>query len=195
MTLDDDLGQCTVCPSRSLFCHAHVGPRRLALFSEESEALTIPCVEQHVNSIRAATWAAIALLTLALASARSEPVSVATPLVPTQASPTLMLPRLGHALRTMHNARILAIGSSSTAGVGASSPSKTYVARLETALETALTGTEFEVIGHGLSGEVAQGAADRMKREVEEANPDLVIWQLGTNDALRHVAIDGFKNC
>ena len=149
-----------------------------------------------MSSIRATTWAtAITLLTLVAASARAEPASVAPPLVPTQASPIPTLPRLSNALRTMHDARILAIGSSSTAGVGASSPTKTYVARLETDLETALTGTEFEVIGHGLSGEVAQGAADRMKREVEDARPDLVIWQVGTNDALRHVAIDGFKNC
>ena len=148
-----------------------------------------------MSSIRAATWAAIALLTLVAAPARGEPIAVATPLGPTQASPVMTLPHLGHALRTMHTARILAIGSSSTAGVGASSPSKTYVARLETSLETALMGTEFDVIGHGLSGEVAQGAADRMKREVEDAKPDLVIWQVGTNDALRHVAIDGFKNC
>jgi len=150
-----------------------------------------------VSSIRAATWATAAIVLLALvgASARGEPVTVATPLAPTQASPIPTLSRLGRALQTTHDARILAIGSSSTAGVGASSPSKTYVARLETDLETALTGTEFEVIGHGLSGEVAQGAADRMKREVEDARPDLVIWQVGTNDALRHVAIDGFKNC
>jgi lysophospholipase L1-like esterase len=89
----------------------------------------------------------------------------------------------------------LAIGSSSTAGVGASSASSTYVARLETNLESALKGTDFEVVGHGLSGEVAQGAADRMKREVEEVKPDLVIWQVGTNDAMRHVAMDGFRNC
>jgi lysophospholipase L1-like esterase len=143
--------------------------------------------------MRTATLA-VAIALLALGAARSDTLSVATP-PPTQASPVLTLPRLGHALRTAHTARILAIGSSSTAGVGASSPSKTYVARLETDLETALTGTEFEVIGHGLSGEVAQGAADRMKREVEHATPDLVIWQVGTNDALRHVAIDGFKNC
>ena len=148
-----------------------------------------------MSSIRATTWAAIALLTLVAASARGEPIPVATRLGPTQASPVLTLPHVGHALQTMHTARILAIGSSSTAGVGASSPSKTYVARLETNLETALVGTEFDVIGHGLSGEVAQGAADRMKREVEDAKPDLVIWQVGTNDALRHVAIDGFKNC
>jgi acyl-CoA thioesterase I len=105
------------------------------------------------------------------------------------------LPRLGQALRATHSAKVLAIGSSSTAGVGASSPSHTYVARLEINLESTLKGADFEVIGHGLSGEVAQGAADRMKREVEQVKPDLVIWQVGTNDALRHVAMDSFKEC
>jgi len=107
----------------------------------------------------------------------------------------LQLPRLGEALRATHTAKVLAIGSSSTAGVGASSPSRTYTARLEADLESALKGTDFDVIGHGLSGEMAQGAADRMKREVEETKPDLVIWQVGTNDALRHVALDNFKIC
>jgi lysophospholipase L1-like esterase len=34
-----------------------------------------------------------------------------------------------------------------------------------------------------------------MKSEVEEAKPDRVIWQVGTHDAMRHVAIDGFKSC
>src|SRR5499426_1301893 len=102
---------------------------------------------------------------------------------------------LSRAVRAKRDVKILAIGSSSTVGVGASSPSAAYVARLETSLEGSLQGMDFDVVGRGLSGEVAQGAADRMKREVEETNPDLVIWQLGTNDALRHVAIDGFKNC
>jgi acyl-CoA thioesterase I len=107
----------------------------------------------------------------------------------------LELPWLGEALRTTHTAKVLAIGSSSTAGVGASSPSRTYTARLEADLESALKGTDFDVISHGLSGEVAQGAADRMKREVEETKPDLVIWQVGTNDALRHIALDKFTTC
>jgi lysophospholipase L1-like esterase len=107
----------------------------------------------------------------------------------------IRLLRLSQSLAATRTAKLLAIGSSSTVGVGASSPSQTYVARLETDLEDALKGTDFEVIGHGLSGEVAQGAADRMKREVEAVKPDLVIWQVGTNDALRHVAMDGFRNC
>ena len=78
---------------------------------------------------------------------------------------------------------MLAIGSSSTVGVGASSPSATYVAKLETTLEGTFKGMDFDVIGRGLSGEVAQGAADRMKQEVEQTKPDLVVWQVGTNDA------------
>ena len=99
------------------------------------------------------------------------------------------------AANSKHHVKVLAIGSSSTVGVGASSPSATYVARLEPILEGTLKGTDFDVVGRGMSGEVAQGAADRMKKEVEDTRPDLVVWQVGTNDALRHVSIDSFKNC
>jgi lysophospholipase L1-like esterase len=69
------------------------------------------------------------------------------------------------------------------------------VAKLETSLEGTLKGLDFEVIGRGQGGEEAQGAADRMKREVEDAKPDLVVWQVGTNDAIRHVNLDRFKLC
>src|SRR5215510_6420095 len=135
------------------------------------------------------------LTTVATSKLESAP-AMADP-APPKASPRLglQLPRLGRALRETGTAKVLAIGSSSTAGVGASSPSFTYTARLEADLESALKGTDFDVVSHGLSGEVAQGAADRMRREVEEVKPDLVIWQVGTNDALRHVALDSFKSC
>jgi acyl-CoA thioesterase I len=149
-----------------------------------------------------------ALVLLPVASGAHELTNVAAPKLesvpaatPDPAPPKVgvrlgsSLPRLGRALRETGTAKVLAIGSSSTAGVGASAPSRTYTARLEADLETALTGTDFDVIGHGLSGEVAQGAADRMKREVEDVKPELLIWQVGTNDALRHVAIDSFKIC
>ncbi len=100
-----------------------------------------------------------------------------------------------HAVRARSSIRVLAIGSSSTAGVGASSPSATFVSRLETSLEGAVKGWQFDVLGRGLSGEVAQGAADRMRQEVADTKPDLVVWQVGTNDALRHVNLDQFKLC
>jgi lysophospholipase L1-like esterase len=99
------------------------------------------------------------------------------------------------AVASKSQVKVLAIGSSSTVGVGASSPTANYVARLGTSLEGAVKGLDFDVINRGLSGEVAQGAADRMKKEVEENKPDLVVWQVGTNDALRHVSLDKFKSC
>jgi lysophospholipase L1-like esterase len=102
---------------------------------------------------------------------------------------------LRRAVRANRKVKVLAIGSSSTVGVGASSQAATYVAELETSLEGTLKGLDFEVIGRGQSGEEAQGAAERMRREVEEAKPDLVVWQVGTNDALRHVGLDPFKQC
>jgi lysophospholipase L1-like esterase len=105
------------------------------------------------------------------------------------------LKALSRAVRSTRNVKVLAIGSSSTVGVGASSPAASYVANLETTLEGSFKGMNFDVVGRGMSGEVAEGAAGRMKREVEDTKPDLVVWQVGTNDALRHVSIDGFKAC
>jgi acyl-CoA thioesterase I len=147
-------------------------------------------------------WGLVAAVLLVPASSFAEGPQTPMPLPPdnylgSNASrpARVQLLRLSQALRATHAARILAIGSSSTVGIGASSPSRTYEARLETDLESALKGTDFEVIGHGLSGEMAQGAAARMRREVEEVKPDLVIWQVGTNDALHHVDIEGFKTC
>ena len=102
---------------------------------------------------------------------------------------------LSRAVRANRPIRVLAIGSSSTVGVGASSPTATYVAKLETSLEGVFKGLDVQVVGRGLSGEVAQGAADRMRAEVEAAKPDLVIWQVGTNDALRKVTIESLQKC
>ncbi len=98
-------------------------------------------------------------------------------------------------MRDNRNPRVLAIGSSSTVGVGASRPTNTYVAKLEDNLESAFNGVDFTVIGRGLSGEMAEGQSARMKATVEEAKPDLVLWQVGTNDAIHHVDMESFKNC
>jgi acyl-CoA thioesterase-1 len=96
------------------------------------------------------------------------------------------------ALRDNRTIQVLAIGSSSTAGVGASSPLASYPTRLEGELEKLFPGIDVEVVNRGLSGEVAAGAADRMKNAITEVEPDLVIWQVGTNDALARVDIEAF---
>ena len=85
---------------------------------------------------------------------------------------------------------ILAMGSSSIEGVGASRPDLGFVPLLEAGLEQRLPGVEVTVINKGVGGETAKETADRLAREVRVGEPDLVIWQLGTNDVLRDRPMD-----
>jgi acyl-CoA thioesterase I len=85
---------------------------------------------------------------------------------------------------------ILAMGSSSIEGVGASRRELSFVPLLEAGLERRLPGVEVTVINKGVGGETAKETADRLEREIAANDPDLVIWQLGTNDVLRDRAMD-----
>lgn len=104
------------------------------------------------------------------------------------------------ALRTMRRAlkenrvvKVLAVGSSSTSGIGASSPFATYPVRMENDLEVLFKGVDIDVVSRGVPGEAGLGACSRMKREVAEVKPDLVVWQVGTNDAMARADIDELK--
>jgi acyl-CoA thioesterase I len=83
--------------------------------------------------------------------------------------------------------RVIALGSSSTVGVGASSPLASYPVRLENDLEGVIDGLTVEMFTRGQSGEDAEGAAERLKAEVAEIKPDLIVWQVGTNDAVARI--------
>jgi len=80
---------------------------------------------------------------------------------------------------------IVAIGSSSTAGAGASSKAANYPSRLEAELRRHFPGQPLKVLNRGIGGQVIR---DMLKRfdAVVAAKPDLVLWQLGTNSVLRH---------
>lgn len=104
------------------------------------------------------------------------------------------------ALRTMRRAlkenrvvKVLAVGSSSTSGIGASSPFATYPVRLENDLEVLFKGIDVDVVSRGVPGEAGLGACSRMKREVAEVKPDLVVWQVGTNDAMARADVEELK--
>lgn len=88
--------------------------------------------------------------------------------------------------------RVIALGSSSTVGIGASSPLASYPVRLENDLEGVIEGLQVEMFPRGQSGEVAEGAAERLKAEVAEIKPDLIVWQVGTNDAVARIDADDF---
>jgi acyl-CoA thioesterase-1 len=80
---------------------------------------------------------------------------------------------------------ILAMGSSSTEGIGASSPAATYPSRLEAELRRRFPDRDIRVINRGKGGEDAPEELVRLERDVVTEDPDLVIWQIGTNAALR----------
>jgi lysophospholipase L1-like esterase len=80
---------------------------------------------------------------------------------------------------------IVAVGSSSTAGTGASGPDKTYPSQLQADLRRRFPGEDVTVLNRGKGGEDAGEELARLDGDVVAAHPDLVIWQLGTNAVLR----------
>jgi lysophospholipase L1-like esterase len=95
-------------------------------------------------------------------------------------------------LRRGEPVRVLAIGSSSTEGVGASTPRASYPARLEAQLRDRWP-VEAEVDNAGVAGEVASATVGRLETLLAEDRPDVVIWQVGTNDAVRGEGEDRFR--
>lgn len=79
----------------------------------------------------------------------------------------------------------IAMGSSSTQGVGASSPAAAYPARLAVELRRAFPRLAITVVNHGRGGQDVDEEFARLARDVADAHPDLVIWQVGTNALLR----------
>jgi acyl-CoA thioesterase I len=92
------------------------------------------------------------------------------------------------ALKDHRAIQVLSVGSTS-GGLGAAA---SYPVKLESALEQSLPDVVVDVESRGLSGETSQGAAERLRNMVAEIEPDLVVWQVGSNDALARVDIDAF---
>ncbi len=87
---------------------------------------------------------------------------------------------------------IVALGSSSTEGAGASSPQAAYPNRLEALLRHKLPGVELNVVNAGKSGETSQEMLARLEADVLAHDPELVIWQAGGNEVLLGRDPEGF---
>ena len=74
--------------------------------------------------------------------------------------------------------RVVAIGSSTTAGEGGIAP---YPQRLLAGLRIKFPVVTIEVINRGVGGEDAPLELKRFEHDVFDLKPDLVIWQVGTN--------------
>lgn len=84
---------------------------------------------------------------------------------------------------------IVAIGSSSTEGAGASSGSASYPSRLEALLKRSFPGTAIRVLNRGVGGEEETDMLARFDRDVIAEKPDLVLWQVGSNAVMRDRAL------
>jgi len=106
---------------------------------------------------------------------------------------TAPLTNLVKAFRATKLIRIVALGSSSTAGSGASSPAASYPAQLDDELERRFAGWDFKVMNLGVGGQLASDMLERMDKQVLPREPNLVLWQTGVNDAIRDIGIDSYR--
>jgi len=98
------------------------------------------------------------------------------------------LPNVAVALQHRKQVKILAIGAS--ASHGRRSGPGSHTEQIEQILERAIKGLDVVMINRGISGELAAHAGPRIKNLVALDKPDLVLWQVGTNDALAYVPLD-----
>ena len=88
---------------------------------------------------------------------------------------------------------IVALGSSSTAGAGASKPEASYPTRLREHLSS-LLGHRVIVVNRGRNGDRVGDMLVRVPTEVIPEHPDAVIWQLGTNALLTALDREDFSS-
>jgi hypothetical protein len=89
--------------------------------------------------------------------------------------------------------RVSVVGTGSSALAGPDGPPSAYPARLEAVLSQRLPGVTVTVVTLLRTRQTAEDLAKGMDKLVVDEQPDLVIWQTGTTDAIRRVEPDLFK--
>ena len=92
------------------------------------------------------------------------------------------LPRTAARLKSGEPLKIVAIGSSSTVGLWVLRSAATYPEVMRRELSRLRSNATIEVINSGRIGDTIPNSIARFERDVFAHRPDLVIWQLGTND-------------
>ena len=95
---------------------------------------------------------------------------------------------LAHTARVLASGKplkIVALGSSSTYGAGASTSAASYPSRLADELARRFPGHEIAILNRGVNGNEAADMLARLDTAVIAEKPDLVLWQVGTNSVLR----------
>jgi lysophospholipase L1-like esterase len=109
----------------------------------------------------------------------------------TTVTSSVPLPNVAGALKDRKKIKILAIGGTSASLRGPVSGG--HYAAVEKFLESTFKDVDVDVLHRGVSGELAADAGRRIQNEVALTSADLVLWQLGTADAMARVPIEDFK--
>lgn len=134
-------------------------------------------------SIAAALLVTIPEATLAQAAATLSPAEIC---LTVNRNPSLgaRLPRTAARLKAGGPLRIVAVGSSSTVGMGVWNSAETYPEVMRRELARLRPHARVLTVTSGRIGETIPGAMSRFGPDVLAYRPDLVVWQLGTNDIL-----------
>jgi lysophospholipase L1-like esterase len=150
-------------------------------------------VDRHRGGWRAASSATGLLLLCSISFSAPATAETMRPAAMAQALDTICklkgaLPRVSERLRKGHALKIVAFGSSSTEGEGASSPAQSYPSRLQAILRARYATLDITVVNRGVSGEEIEEMLARIDGVVAE-HPDLILWQLGTNAVLDNLPL------
>jgi len=163
--------------------HRHILLRRAAVFGAVAAAglfALLPVQAQTPGSI---------ITPAALPSSATAPRSPACTVAAEQVRFDRPLPRTARRLVSGEPIKIVALGSSSTFGAGASTSAASYPSRLAEELARHFPGHDITVLNRGVNGEEAANMLARLDTAVIAEKPDLVLWQVGTNSVLRGKAV------
>lgn len=100
---------------------------------------------------------------------------------------TAPLTQVAQALAAGAPLRIVAMGSTSSTGRGASSRDKSYVRLLAAELRKIWPQAQIEVVDAARESQTAEMMNERIGPDVLRLSPVLVVWETGTTDSIRHL--------
>lgn len=112
---------------------------------------------------------------------------------PAGKAPPIVLPRMREAIAANREVTIVALGSSSTQGWHSTDIAHSYPAVLQAELNSALPTAHVAVLNRGVGGQDVLEMLPRLESDALSPHPSVVIWQVGANGAMKHIALDLFK--
>ena len=129
-------------------------------------------------------WIAAALAVIPINAALAETPAEICLAANKELSLGVSLPRTAARLDAGALLKGVAVGSSSTSGLWMLNANATYPQIMQRELMRLRPDTPIEIVNSGRIGDTISGNIARFKRDVFFHKPDLVVWQLGTNDVV-----------